>query len=95
MSDAENQRHQRSGDLMEIVLQGDQQDQAQHAGDQRGEMRFRQVDDDIVEALPEVATPAFDAQQLGQLFNHNDQRQAGDKTDHHRLGEELRHPPQF
>ena len=58
-------------------------------------MGFWQVDDDIVEALPEVATPAFNTEQLGQLFNDDHERQTADKTYHHRLGEELRHSTQF
>ena len=67
---------------MEKMLQGKEQNQAYQTGDQGWEMCFRQVDDDIVKSLPEVTTPAFDAQDLGQLLYHDDERQASDKTYH-------------
>ena len=55
-------------------------------------MSFGQMDDQIVQALPKIAFADLQAKQLGDLFDGDDQGQAGDKAHQHRLGEELGDP---
>ena len=93
-ADAENQRGQGGGKAVEAVLQEEHQDQGACAHGQRQQVGLRQVGDQVDDALPEVALARLQAEELGHLLDGNDQRQAGDEADQHRLGEELGDAPQ-
>jgi len=71
-------------DLLERTLQPDQQQQTRHSDDQRREVRLRQMDENVPQALQKLPSPPS-IPGASHLLDGDQQGQAGDEARHHRV----------
>ena len=93
--DGGQQDHQRGRQARQPVLQEEHPGDAGEAHRQREEVGVTELRDDVTQQLDGGLAMRLDAQQLGDLLDGDEQRQAEDEAEQHGLREELRDAPEL